>query len=120
MGGGALLGAAGGIAGVLLGSHQLKKKARSIEEVDAIKRFSSQSVGLVILAAVMFPISWAMTHLPVSQLLVFVGFIGGLALLHLFWLPRLLRDRHVLEALEDPVRGRERRGRWNGAWPSSA
>ena len=109
MGSGALLGAVGGIAGVLAGSHQMKKKARSIEEVDAINRFTSASVGLVILAAVMFPISWALTHRPVSQLLVFMGLIGGLALLHLFWLPRLLRDRHVLEALEDPVRAAKAR-----------
>jgi hypothetical protein len=50
-----------------------------------------------------------MTHRPVSQLLVFVGLIAGLALMHLLWLPRLLRDRHVLEALEDPARAAKSR-----------
>ena len=109
IGSGALLGALGGIAGVLAGSHQMRKKARSIEELDAIKRFTGASIGLVVLAAAMFPISWAMTHKPLSQVLVFVGLIGGLAMLHLLWLPRLLRDRHVLEALEDPVRAAKAR-----------
>ena len=116
IGGGALLGALGGIAGVLAGSRQLKKQARSIEELDAIKRFTTASMSVVVLAAVMFPISWAMTHRPVSQVLVFLGLIGGLALLHLLWLPRLLRDRHLLEALEDPARAaRARAMEWRVA-----
>ncbi|MBY0493752.1 MAG: RNA polymerase sigma factor [Cyanobacteria bacterium] len=103
-GAGALLGAAGGIAGILISSRQLKKKARSIEELDAIKRFEFYSIFLVVFAAVMFPLSWAATRMPISQAIVFLGFITGLAGLHAFWLPRILRDRHVLEALEDPVR----------------
>jgi hypothetical protein len=106
---GALLGAVGGIAGVLAGARHLKQQARSIEELDAIKRFTHASVGLVIFAAAMFPISWAMTRNPISQVLVFVGFFGGLTAMHLVWLPRIVRDRHVLEALEDPVRAAKAR-----------
>lgn len=102
--GGAMLGAVGGIAGVLIGVRQLKKQARSIEELEAIRRFAYASVVLVVLAAALFPISWVMTRQPMSQVLVFVGFIVGLAGLHLIWLPRIVRDRHALEALEDPVR----------------
>jgi RNA polymerase sigma factor (sigma-70 family) len=119
MGGGALLGAVGGIAGVLAGARHLKRQARSIEELDAIQRFTNASVGLVILAAVMFPVSWAMTEKPISSLLVFVVFFSTLTMMHLLWLPRLLRDRHVLEALEDPARAAkaramERRVAWLG------
>ncbi|HWI16990.1 MAG TPA: sigma-70 family RNA polymerase sigma factor [Vicinamibacterales bacterium] len=104
MGSGALLGAAGGIAGVLAGARHLKRQARSIEELDAIKRFTHASVGVVILAAVLFPVSWAMTHKPISQVLVFVLFFSTLTLMHLVWLPRITRDRHLLEALENPAR----------------
>lgn len=109
MSSGALLGAAGGIAGVLVGARRLKQQARSIEELDAVKRFTHASVGLVLLAAVLFPLSWAMTHKPISQVLVFVLFFGALTAMHLIWLPRITRDRHLLEALEDPVRAAKAR-----------
>jgi RNA polymerase sigma factor (sigma-70 family) len=106
---GALLGAVGGIVGVLVGASHLKRQARSIEELDAIKRFTAASVGLVVFAATMFPVSWAMTGRPISQVLVFVVFFSGLTMLHLVWVPRITRDRHVLEALEDPVRAAKAR-----------
>jgi hypothetical protein len=108
---GALLGAVGGIAGVLVGASHLRQQARSIEELDGIKRFTAASVGLVVFAATMFPISWAMTRRPISQVLVFVVFFSALTMLHLVWLPRITRDRHVLEALEDPVRAAKARAR---------
>jgi Sigma-70, region 4 len=104
MSAGAVLGAAGGVAGIVISSRQLKRKARSIEELDAIKRFEFHSIFLVVMTAVMFPLVALATKLPWSSAFVFVGFIGGLAGLHWYWLPRILRDRHVLEALEDPVR----------------
>ena len=115
-GSGSLMGAVGGIAGVLAGVKHLKREARSIEELDALNRFARASVSLVILAATLSPISWAMTHRPISQVIVFTGFIGALAGFHMIWLPRLLRDRHVLEALEDPARAaRARRMERRGA-----
>lgn len=101
---GAVMGAIGGIAGVLVGGRRLKRQARTIQELNALRRFTQASVALVILAAVMFPVSWAMTHRPDSQVLVFVMFFGTLTGFHLVWLPRITRDRHVLEALEDPAR----------------
>jgi RNA polymerase sigma factor (sigma-70 family) len=110
-GSGALMGAAGGIAGVLIGARQLKKQARSVEELEAIRRFTYASVALVLLAAALFPISWIMTRQPMSQVLVFFGFIAGLAGLHLIWLPRIVRGRHALEALEDPARAASARAR---------
>ena len=62
IGGGAMLGAAGGIAGVLFGTRQLKRQARFAEELHALRRFEKTSVGLVLVAAAMFPISWQLTH----------------------------------------------------------
>jgi hypothetical protein len=103
-GSGVLLGAAGGIAGVLISVRQLKRKARSIEELDAIKRFQFHSIFLVGLTAVSFPIVFVLTRKAWSGAFVFLGFILWLAVLHGYWLPRITRDRHVLEALEDPVR----------------
>jgi len=109
LGGGALLGAMGGIAGVLFGSRQLKRRARSLEELAALKRFEFASVTLVLFAAVMFPISWQLTRQPWSQVATFMGFITGLVGLHSYWLPRIVRDRRALEALEDPARAAKAR-----------
>jgi RNA polymerase sigma factor (sigma-70 family) len=114
IGGGAMLGAAGGIAGVLFGTRQLKRQARFAEELHALRRFEKTSVALVLVAAAMFPISWRLTHQPWSQVATFAAFLVGLGGLHLLWLPRILRARRELEATEDPVgaaraRARERR-----------
>jgi RNA polymerase sigma factor (sigma-70 family) len=102
--GGALLGAAGGVAGVLISARQLRRQARSVEELEAIGRFEWQSVFLVVATTMMFPLAWVTTRMPLSQVVVFVGFLGGLAALHWYWLPRITHDRHALEAIEDPVR----------------
>lgn len=112
---GAALGAAGGIAGVLFGTRQLKRQARSVDELIALKRFEFTSVALVLGTAVMFPISWELTHADWSQVATFGTFIAGLGGLYGFWLPRILRSRWALEAVEDPARAaqaraRERRG----------
>ena len=104
LGGGALLGAAGGVAGVLFGTRQLKRQARSAEELERLKRFEWAAVSLVLFAAAMFPVSWRLTHQSWSQAATFAGFIAGLASLYMIWLPRILRSRWALEALEDPVR----------------
>jgi RNA polymerase sigma factor (sigma-70 family) len=103
-GSGVVLGAAGGIAGVLISARQLKQKARSIEELRMIRTFEFQSIVLVATASIMFPLSVAATGMPWSAAVVFLGFILGLGGLHWYWLPHIQRDRHALEAVEDPVR----------------
>jgi len=103
-GGGAFLGAAAGIAGVLSGTRRLKRQARSLEELSALKQYEFTSVMIVVLSGVLYPISWQVTRQPWSQVATFAGFIVGLVGLHVFWLPRILRSRHETEALEDPVR----------------
>ena len=111
LGGGALLGAAGGIAGVLFGSRQLKRQARSLEELVALKRFEFYSVLVVLVACALFPITFRLTHHPISQVATFVGFIATLGAMHVFWLPRILRSRFEAEAREDPVRAARARAR---------
>jgi RNA polymerase sigma factor (sigma-70 family) len=104
VGGGVVLGAAGGIAGVLISARQLKRKARSFEELRLIRKFEFHSILLVLTTSVMFPLSVAATGTPWSAAVVFLGFVLGLVGLHGYWLPRILRDRHALEAIEDPIR----------------
>ena len=115
LGGGAMLGAAGGLAGVFYGTRQLKRQARSVEELRGLRKFELGSAVLVIVTAVLFPLSFQVTRQPWSQVATFAGFTMGLLGLQVFWLPRILRSRHDIEALEDPVRAAraratERRG----------
>ena len=64
LGGGAVLGAAGGAAGVLFGTRQLKRQARSVDETLTLKQFEIVSVSLVMATSVPFPLSWRLTHQP--------------------------------------------------------
>ena len=79
--GGALAGAAGGIAGVLYGSRQLLRDARDDEERRGLRRFTWTSVAVVLVFALMFPVTRAFTESPVAPILNFAAFIGALALL---------------------------------------
>ena len=103
-GGGAIMGATGGIAGILTGTRQLKRGSRSIDELEALTRLERTAIALVLIAVIAAPLSWAVTERPLSLVIVFVAFTLGMAALQLAWLPRILRDRHAEEALEDPVR----------------
>ena len=102
--GGAALGAAGGSAGVLFGTRQLKRQARSVSELRSLRQFEAVSVALVLSTAVAFPLSWQLTQQTWSQVATFAVFIAGLASLYGVWLPRILQPRWALEALEDPAR----------------
>jgi hypothetical protein len=104
-----LLPAAGGIAGVLFGTLQLKRQARSAEELISLRRFELASVALVVAAAIGFPLGWVLTGSDWSPVVIFTLFIAGLAILHAAWLPRIVRGRHELEAIEDPIRARRAR-----------
>jgi RNA polymerase sigma factor (sigma-70 family) len=106
-----LLPAAGGIAGVLFGTRQMKRQARSARELIALRRFELASVALVLATAIAFPVSWILTGSDWSPVVTFALFIAGLAGLHALWLPRIQRERHALEAIEDPVRAARARAR---------
>jgi RNA polymerase sigma factor (sigma-70 family) len=109
-----LLPAAGGLAGVLFGTRQLKRQARSASELIALRRFELASSALVISFACAFPLGFALTGSRWAPVATFAAFIAGLAALHTLWLPRIVAARHALEFAEDPVaataaRARERR-----------
>ncbi len=119
LGGAVVLPAAGGLTGVLFGTRQLKRLARSANELRGLRRFEAVSAALVVLAAFAFPISWWLTNSVWSQVTTFGVFVVGLGTLHLIWLPRILASRFALEFTEDPVaaratRARERRVAWVG------
>jgi RNA polymerase sigma factor (sigma-70 family) len=106
-----LLPAAGGLAGVLLGTRQLKREARSIRELRDVRRFERASVALVLATVVAFPATWILSGSPWSQVATFAAFMSGLALLHHGWLPRIVRERHAVEMAEDPERAGRARAR---------
>ena len=119
LGGAIVLPAAGGLTGVLFGTRQLKRQARSAIELQGLRDFEAVSAVLVVLAAFAFPISWWLTNSVWSQVTTFGAFVVSLGTLHLFWLPRILASRFALELAEDPVaaraaRARERRIAWVG------
>jgi RNA polymerase sigma factor (sigma-70 family) len=106
-----LLPAAGGVAGVLFGTLQMKRRARTPEELISLRRFEAASVGLVVATAIAFPVGWWLTASAWSPVVTFALFVAGLGSLHAFWLPRILRERHALEMLENPARARAARAR---------
>lgn len=109
--GSVLMPAAGGLAGVLFGTRQLKRQARSAQELLALGRFELTSVALVLATAVAFPLAWALTGSRWAPVVTFASFLAGLAALHLLWLPRIVRERHALEAIESPDEARRARAR---------
>ncbi|MEZ5317203.1 MAG: sigma-70 family RNA polymerase sigma factor [Vicinamibacterales bacterium] len=102
---------AGGAAGVLFGTRQLKRQARSATELVALRRFEMVSLVLVFATAVAFPAGWILTGSRWSPVVTFAVFIAGLAILHAAWLPAIVRERHALERVEDPERARQARAR---------
>jgi DMSO/TMAO reductase YedYZ heme-binding membrane subunit len=106
-----LLPAAGGIAGVVFGTRQLKRQARSQEELMSLRRFEAASVVLVALTAIAFPLSWALSGSRWSPVVTFAVFVAALGSLHAFWLPQIVAPRHALEMAEDPVRATTARRR---------
>lgn len=104
IGGGAALGAAGGLIGVLSGTRQLKRGARSASELQSLKRFELAAIALTVSTAAAFPLSWQLTQQAWSQVATFAGFTAGLVGLYAIWLPRILKSRFALEAIEDPAR----------------
>ena len=119
LGGAVVLPAAGGLTGVLFGTRQLKRRARSAEELRGLRQFEAVCAVLVVLAAVAFPVSWWLTGSVWSQVTTFGAFVVGLGTLYLAWLPRILASRFATELAEDPVaaraaRTRERRIAWVG------
>jgi RNA polymerase sigma factor (sigma-70 family) len=107
--GGALVGAAGGIGGVLFGSRKLFRDARDADERRGLTRFTLVSIVVVIVFALMIPISWQVTQSRLAPAADFVAFVAALAVLQHVWLPRIVARRHAAERRENPAQAERRR-----------
>ena len=109
--GGATLGAAGGIAGVVFGLRSLRREARDDQERDELDRLQRVAIAVVIAAALGMPLMWELTHSRFAPVLVFVAFVTSLGAIYEVWLPRILRRRFAAEMREDPERATARRSK---------
>lgn len=115
--GGAALGAAGGIAGVVLGARPLFARARDDEERRGLKAFVAVSIALTLGAAAGFVLS---TDSQLGVIATFVVFYLSLLGVCFLWLPRIVGRRLAAELREDPAGAarrhrRDRRLSWLGA-----
>jgi hypothetical protein len=109
--GGALLGATGGSAGVLIGARKWHRDAIDDRERRAIRLHTIVSVAVVLLFALAFPVLWSRTHSRGWAILWFLAFLSALAILQNVWLPRIVRRRMEAEMRDNPVAALERRRR---------
>jgi RNA polymerase sigma factor (sigma-70 family) len=109
--GGALAGAAGGVAGVAFGVQKLIRDARDTAERRALRRFQVTAVTVVIVFSFGFQLCALYTDSPWAPVANFAAFIIALGALYRWWLPRITRARFAQEMREDPVRASARRAR---------
>jgi RNA polymerase sigma factor (sigma-70 family) len=109
--GGALAGAAGGVAGVAFGIQRLIGDARAADERRALRRFQVTGIAVVIVFSFGFQLCAMYSDSPWPQVVNFAAFIAALAALYRWWLPRITQARFAEEMREDPVRATARRAR---------
>jgi RNA polymerase sigma factor (sigma-70 family) len=116
--GAAGLGAAGGIAGIVLGLRPLRRQARDNEERTGLRRV--QTVAIAVVIAFASAVLLHSTILSQGRMLaagrwVAIGLIvvyyACLIVILEVWLPRIQRRRFEAEMREDPVAATERRRR---------
>jgi RNA polymerase sigma factor (sigma-70 family) len=108
---GALLGAAGGSAGVLIGARKWHRDAMDDRERRDLRIHTIVSVAVVLLFAIAFPVLWSRTHSRAWAVGWFLAFLAALAVLQHVWLPRIVRRRMDAEMRENPAAARDRRSR---------
>lgn len=113
---GAVLGASGGIAGVVLGLRPLERAARDDEERRGLARFKRDAVVTVGGFALSLPIGQIVTGRDAAAVVCFAAFLGTLGYLYMVRLPRIIERRLVLERIEDSRaidrQRRDARNRW--------
>ena len=107
--GGAGMGAAGGVAGVVLGLRLVSRQARDEEERKGIRYVQMVAIAVVIAAAFGMPLARRLTHTYWATVVVFAALITSLVVIYEVWLPRILRRRLEAEMREDPVSASRRR-----------
>jgi cation transport ATPase len=108
---GALLGAAGGSAGVLIGAWKWHRDAMDDRERRGIRIHTIVSVATVLLFAIALPVLWVRTHSRPWAFGWFLAFLAALAVLQHAWMPRIVARRMDAEMRENPAAARERRRR---------
>jgi RNA polymerase sigma factor (sigma-70 family) len=108
--GGATLGAAGGIAGVLLGARPLFARAQDEEERRGLRAFVAVSIAVTLAGAA----GLAFSDTPGEMISAFAAFYLALIGLNFLWLPRIISRRLAAERRDDPEAARQRqlRDRW--------
>jgi RNA polymerase sigma factor (sigma-70 family) len=119
--GGAGLGAAGGVLGVVLGLRHLESTAYDEEERRALTRLKLVAVVTTIAGAIGISEGLHLTHSAVGPMVAFALLVLSIAGIYEIWLPHILRRRHDAEMRADPIvataeRRRERRGKALGWW----
>jgi RNA polymerase sigma factor (sigma-70 family) len=109
--GGATLGAAGGVAGVVLGLRGLRRQTYDGQERRSLWYFQAVSIVVVLAAAAGMMPARRLADSIWGTVAVFVAFIAILAVLYELWLPRILRRRFDDEMRADPVAAARRRRR---------
>ena len=105
---GILVGASGGILGVLLGLRGEFRKASTTER-RRLRRFAVTGVGLVLATSVGFSLS-GLSGTWIVPTLVYLAFGTGLGWMYLVWLPRITAPRLAAERAADPeAAARQRR-----------
>lgn len=79
--GGAMIGALGGVLGVILGMRQPLKRAESINEYRKLLRYRNISIGWVLLSGVLLALSYQFTAGAIAPVLSFSLFMAGLGYL---------------------------------------
>lgn len=110
--GGAGLGAASGVAAVLVASRKVMTGARDEKERRDLRRFTAVTVGLVIAACAGMVLGGSLTKGPWLEIVLFALFIVSLGINQWVWLPRIVARRIEAEYRENPQAWiRHRRGR---------
>lgn len=99
---GALLGGASGVAAVLIGSHQLQRKALDERERRELRRFTILGVAAVVATAVAMPVAGSLMPRAWPQVVIYAAFLVSLSLLYRVRLPRIVQRRLEAELRADP------------------
>lgn len=110
--GGAGVGAALGALGVVSGMRRHIAAARSVTERNALQRITKIAVAHVVLTAfALLPLVHFFPH-PITVWAWYAVLIGGQALVHFRWVPRVIEQRLVAERDEDPEAAVRQRRQW--------
>ena len=108
---GYVLGAAGGIVGVVYGLRHMERTSYDDEERHALYRLKLAAVLTVIAGVVGMKVGLNLTHSAVGPIVAFSLFFLTLVAIYELWLPQILKRRYEAEMRADPIGALARRRR---------